>query len=308
MHKELKRSPVGVIGLGLMGTALCERLLADGYPLLVNNRTREKAAPLIAAGAVWSENPFLDCDRVVICLYTTDIVEETLERLEDSMRPGTIVIDVTTGDPQRMNLLGERLAVHGVDYLEAPISGSSEQTRRHLSTALVAGPQAAFDACRDVLDCLAAKTYFVGAWGNGIRMKLVTNLVLGLNRAVLAEGLVFAKAVGLSIDDALTVLMNSPAYSRTMDAKGPKMVAGDFSPQAKLAQHLKDVQLILDEAVRGGRMLPLSETHKRLLDRGVEKRLGELDNSSIFCIIDDGWATPSSDLSNGAPASALARG
>ena len=79
-------------------------------------------------------------------------------------------------------------------------------------------------------------------------MKLVTNLVLGLNRAALAEGLAFAEAIGLAPADALEVLLNCPAYSRTMDAKGPKMVAGDFAPQAKLSQHLKDVRIILDEA------------------------------------------------------------
>jgi len=295
MHRELvQRRQVGVIGLGLMGTALCERLLADGYPVIVYNRTREKAKRLIECGAEWSDNPFAICDRVIVCLYTTDVVEEVLKAFEGALRPGTIVIDAATGDPRRMIHLGSWLAGRGVDYLEAPISGSSEQTRRHLSTALVAGPKEAFEACRDLLDCLAAKTYFVGGWGNGSRMKLVTNLVLGLNRAVLAEGLAFAKAVGLSIDDALTVLLNSPAYSRTMDAKGPKMVAGDFAPQAKLSQHLKDVQLILDEAKRGGKALPFSAVHKQLLDRAVDQRLGELDNSSIFRIIDDDSGTSDS--------------
>ena len=83
-------------------------------------------------------------------------------------------------------------------------------------------------------------------------MKLVTNLVLGLNRAALAEGLAFAKAIGLAPAAALEVLLNCPAYSRTMDAKGPKMVAGDFTPQAKLSQHLKDVRIILAEAERAG--------------------------------------------------------
>jgi 3-hydroxyisobutyrate dehydrogenase-like beta-hydroxyacid dehydrogenase len=306
MHKEISdRPPVGVIGLGLMGTALCERLLTDGYPVIVYNRTREKATPLIASGAEWSDNPFAACDRVVMCLYTTDVVEEILEAFADALRPGTIVIDTTTGDPQRMDHLGNWLAAHGVEYLEAPISGSSEQTRRHLSTALAAGPKEAFEACRDILDCLAAKTYFVGGWGNGIRMKLVTNLVLGLNRAVLAEGLAFSKSIGLSMEDALTVLLNSPAYSRTMDAKGPKMVAGDFAPQAKLSQHLKDVQLILDEALRGGKTLPLSAVHKRLLDRAVDERLGELDNSVIFRIIDESWASESASFSKIAESSAL---
>jgi 3-hydroxyisobutyrate dehydrogenase-like beta-hydroxyacid dehydrogenase len=282
------RAPVGVVGLGLMGAAICERLLADGYPVFVYNRSRGKAEPLIAAGALWSENPFEECGRVVVSLYDADVVEQVLGQLAPGFRSGQVVIDTTTGDPQRINDLGLWLAERGVDYLEAPISGSSEQTRRHLSTALVAGPPEVFQACRDLLDSMAAKTFYLGQWGNAVRMKLATNLVLGLNRAMLAEGLVFAKAAGLSMECALDVLMNSPSYSRTMDAKGPKMVAGDFRPQAKLSQHIKDVELMIEEAARAGQRLPFSELHRELLQRAQEAGLGELDNSAIIRVLDGG--------------------
>jgi 3-hydroxyisobutyrate dehydrogenase-like beta-hydroxyacid dehydrogenase len=118
-------------------------------------------------------------------------------------------------------------------------------------------------------------------------MKLVTNLVLGLNRAVLAEGLVFAEATGLSREEALKVLLNSPAYSRTMDAKGPKMVQGDFTPEARLAQHIKDVRLILAEAERGGASLPLSAVHLDLLEAAEAAGLGDLDNSAVIRAIEN---------------------
>ncbi|RIK88203.1 MAG: NAD(P)-dependent oxidoreductase [Planctomycetota bacterium] len=287
-----RSNPVGVIGIGLMGAALTERLLDGGYSVVVHNRTRDKAAPLVARGAKWSDNPLAECERVVISLYSTDVVESVLRPMERSLRPGLILIDTTTGDPQRMAALGAYFAERGVQYLETPISGSSEQTRRRLSTALAAGPREAFIACQDLLECLAAKTFYVGAWGNGVRMKLVTNLVLGLNRAVLAEGLVFAKAVGLDPQDALHVLLNSPAYSRTMDAKGPKMVNGDFTPHAKLSQHIKDVELILDEAARSGKSLPLSQLHLQLLERAEAEGFGELDNSVIINAIDENLISP----------------
>ncbi|WP_428306941.1 NAD(P)-dependent oxidoreductase [Lacipirellula sp.] len=282
------RKPIGLIGLGLMGTAICERLLATGYELVIHNRTADKAAPLVERGARWSENPLRECDRVIISLYTTEVVEEVLSQLEDAYRPGKLLIDTTTGDPQLTASLGARLATHGVDYLEVPISGSSEQTRRGQTTAMVAGPLRALDACRDLLDAIAAKTYYVGQWGDGVRMKLVTNLVLGLNRAVLAEGLVFAKSMGLSTERTLEVLLNSPASSRTMENKGPKMVAGEFAPQAKLSQHLKDVRLIIDEAARRGRELPLTALHVQLLERAEADGLGELDNSVIIRAIEEG--------------------
>lgn len=278
--------PIGVIGMGLMGTAIVERLLASQYNVVVYNRTPDKAKPLIALGARWSDSPLEHCDRAIISLYTTEVVESVLEQMKSSLIAGKTLIDTTTGDPVKTPGLGERLAKLGVQYIEAPISGSSEQTRQHLATALAAGPEAAVAACRDLFDCIAAKTYYVGDWGNGVRMKLVANLVLGLNRAALAEGLVFAQAIGLPADKALQVLLNSPAYSRTMDAKGPKMVAGEFSPQAKLSQHLKDVRLILGEASRSGQCLPLSSLHRELLEQAEAAGLGELDNSAIIRAIE----------------------
>lgn len=284
---DSKQQPVGLIGTGLFGTALGERLLADGYSLCVHNRTRAKADPLVARGAKWSDNPLQECQRVIFSVYTTEQVAEVLGQMHAGLKQGQIIVDTSTSDPQQTAALAARLAQQGIDYLEAPFSGSSEQTRNHQSTALVAGPRAAFDACGDLWECLAAKTFYVGDWGNAAKMKLVTNLVLGLNRAVLAEGLVFAAATGLAMEDALQVLLNSPAYSRTMDAKGPKMVQGEFTPQARLAQHIKDVRLIIEEAGRGGATLPLSTVHLRLLKQAEATGLGELDNSAIIRVIQD---------------------
>ncbi len=276
-----KRS-VGMIGLGLMGTALTERLLDAGYEVHVHNRTRQKADPLVARGARWADNPLSHCDRVLISLYTTDTVEEMLERLADGLRPGQILIDTTTGAPEQTAQLGARLTARGVQYLDAPISGSSEQTRRGEVTTVVGGPREAFDACRELFECWSTKTTYAGPCGSGAKMKLVSNLVLGLNRAALAEGLVFAQAIGLDAEAALEVLMHSMAYSRIMDTKGRKMIQRDFQTQAKLSQHLKDIRLMLDAAREAGLALPLSETHARLLETAEEAGFGEVDNSAVI--------------------------
>jgi 3-hydroxyisobutyrate dehydrogenase-like beta-hydroxyacid dehydrogenase len=281
------REPIGVVGTGLLGSALAERLLAEGFPTFVYNRTRSKTEPLVARGAIWSDNPLAECRRVVFSLFTTEQVGQVLEQMSSGLRAGQVIVDTSTSDPQQTMALGARLAEIGVEYLESPISGSSEQTRNHQATAMVAGNRAAFDACQDLCDCLAAKTYFLGPWGNAARMKLVTNLVLGLNRVALAEGLAFAETIGLTLDAAFDVLVNSPAYSRIMDAKGPKMVQGDFTPQARLAQHSKDVRLILEEAKRGGAALPLSTVHLELLTQAEAAGLGDMDNSAIIRVIQD---------------------
>jgi 3-hydroxyisobutyrate dehydrogenase-like beta-hydroxyacid dehydrogenase len=273
---------VGMIGLGLMGTAFTERLLDAHYTVYVYNRTRQKAEPLIARGALWSDNPLTACDRVLVSLYTTDTVEEVLGHLEVGLRPGQIVIDTTTGEPEQTARLGASLAARGVHYLDAPFSGSSEQTRRGESTAIVGGRHEVFEACRDLFDCCAAKTIYTGDCSSGARMKLVSNLVLGLNRAALAEGLVFAEALGLDVEAALEVLMSSMSYSRIMDTKGRKMIESDFRTQARLSQHLKDVRLMLEAAAATGQALPLTETHQRLLEAAKSAGFGDADNSAVI--------------------------
>jgi 3-hydroxyisobutyrate dehydrogenase-like beta-hydroxyacid dehydrogenase len=280
---EMDTKTVGMIGLGLMGTALSERLLAAGYRVHVWNRSREKADPLVAQGAQWADNPLAVCDRVLVSLYTTETVEEVLGQMHAGLRSGQILIDTTTGSPEQTADLGARLAGEGVQYLDAPVSGSSEQTRRGEVTTIVGGPRETFEACRDLFDCFSQKTIHAGPCGSGSKMKLVSNLVLGLNRAALAEGLVFARSLSLDDEAALEVLMATMSYSRTMDTKGRKMIDGDFRTQAKLSQHLKDVRLMIEAAGTGGLSLPLSETHQRLLEAAEEAGYGEADNSAVIC-------------------------
>ena len=117
------------------------------------------------------------------------------------------------------------------------------------------------------------------------KMKLISNLVLGLNRAALAEGLAFAEALGVPPAAALEVMAGSNAYSRAMDAKGRKMVEHDFTVQARLSQHLKDVRLMIEAAEAAGMKLPLTDTHRRLMEQAEAAGLGDLDNSAIIEVL-----------------------
>ena len=205
-----------------------------------------------------------------------------MAQLDVGQRPEQILIDTTTGSPSESARLGARLADKHVHYLESPIAASSEQTRQGQGMAIVGGPSEAFAACQDLFACLVAKSFHVGPWGSAAKTKLVNNLILGLTRAALAEGLVFAKAVGLDASRTLEVLKQGNAYAVVMDVKGQKMVMEDFEVQAKLSQHNKDVRLILEEADRAGISLPLSRLHRELLNQAEAEGLGELDNCAII--------------------------
>src|SRR6266498_603837 len=145
---------------------------------------------------------------------------------------------------------------------------------------------AAREKCQELFRLFAKHIIHTGPCGSGAKMKLITNLVLGLNRAALAEGLVFARSLGLNDEQALQVLRDSMAYSRIMDAKGEKMVQEDFEPHAKLSQHLKDVRLMIEAAAKTNTKLPLSETHRDILVFGEQNGLGQLDNSAIIRAIE----------------------
>lgn len=276
---------MGVIGLGLMGAALARRFLEHGYRLKVWNRTRAKADPLLAEGAEWSDNPLAACPRVVVSLFTTENVIEVLEQMRAGWREGLVILDTTTGEPEQTAALGDRLATHGVRYLDAPISGSSEQTRRGQATVMVGGDREVFEACADLWQVMGQKVFHVGPCGSAAKMKLISNLVLGLNRAALAEGLAFAEAIGISPAAALPVLAGSMAYSRAMDGKGRKMIERDFTVQARLSQHLKDVRLMLQAAAKAGMTLPLSDVHRQLMEQAEAAGLGDLDNSVIIEVL-----------------------
>ena len=275
-------SAISVIGLGLMGTALTQRLHDHGWRVHVWNRTPSKATPLLTMGAAWCDRPLAATTRVIVSLYSSDVVEEVLAPWMDDISAETIVIDTTTGSPESSERLAEQVSKAGGVYLDAPISGSSEQTRRGEATVMVAGSLSAFERCRDLWDVLGTHCFHVGRSGNAARTKLVSNLILGLNRVAAAEGLLFAEALGLDLDTTLRVLRASPASSRQLETKGPKMIAGDLSPQARLSQHLKDVRLMLAAADKQHVSLRLTDTHRQLLEEAEALGHGAHDNSAIF--------------------------
>jgi 3-hydroxyisobutyrate dehydrogenase-like beta-hydroxyacid dehydrogenase len=281
-------SPIGLIGIGLVGTAIAERLLAAGCMVIGWDVDTGRCSALAAAGgkvASGIAEVLAASDRVLLSLPTDEVVSTVLRDADGSLREGQFIVDTSTGAPESAVEQARRLSARGVSYLDATVSGSSQQLRDGEAVFLVGAEEAAFRACRDLFAILAPTTFHTGPPGSGARMKLVTNLVLGLNRAALAEGLAFAEAVGVDPSAALEVLRGSLAYSRAMDAKGRKMIEGDFAPQARLSQHLKDVRLILQAAGARGRSLPLSETHRTLLERGEAAGWGDLDNSVIIKVL-----------------------
>lgn len=275
---------VGLIGIGLVGSALAERLDTAGWQVVgydIDDVKRQALASLRGSPVASPQAVMAAADLIILSLPTSTISASLLASLEEYLR-GKIIVDTTTGEPDEMAAIGARVELLGGRYLDATIAGSSQQVRSGEVTAIVGGPPDTVAACERLFQSFAARTFHVGPLGSGARMKLVVNLVLGLHRAVLAEGLSFAERSGIDPRMALEVLRGSPAYSRVMDTKGEKMLQGNFTPEARLAQHLKDVRLILAASEQQGAILPLSTLHAELLGQLDRAGLGELDNSAII--------------------------
>lgn len=276
---------LGLIGLGLLGSALAERFLEAGFVVVGYDtnaercRTLERLGGRVAASAVAVAR---ECRRIILSLPTSDVASRVVSEIEQVLQAGAVVVDTTSGEPEQMVTLATQLSARGVHYLDATVGGSSQQARERDVIAIVGGIATTVDACCDLFDAFAREVFHVGPVGSGARMKLVVNLVLGLNRAVLAEGLAFSRACGFDPNDALRILSAGPAYSRAMDMKGRKMLDEEFSPQARLSQHLKDVRLILAAGAHNGARLPLSETHRRLLELAEPAGFGDADNSAVI--------------------------
>lgn len=277
---------VGLIGLGLVGSAFTQRLTAAGYTVLgwdLDPAARQHAQALGARLADGLADVAAGARTVLLSLPDSDVVARVLweEGLAEALPPGALVLDTTTGRPEDAVANHERLAERGVRFVDVTLSGSSAEIARGEATALIGDAEEDADY-RPIVECFAARLIFLGAPGSGCLAKLVVNHVMGVNRAALAEGLALGERAGLDGATLLEVLRGTAAYSRVMDLKGERMVTRDYEPASRIRQHAKDVRLILEMARRLGARTPLEEAHAALLAEAMARGLGDADNAALI--------------------------
>jgi 3-hydroxyisobutyrate dehydrogenase-like beta-hydroxyacid dehydrogenase len=211
-------------------------------------------------------------------------VEEVVEGPDGIIAAGDgavsrIVLCASTCQPDRIEALAVRGAARGLIFLDTPVSGTSQQVLRGEGFGLIAGDRDAVEKAAPVLQIIYPRRQYLGLAGAATKTKLAINHILGLNRAALAEGLVFAESLGLDLGDFLQAARQSAAYSQIMDVKGDKMISGDFTPVGKVSQHLKDVRTMREESSRRGQPLPLLSVLAELLEACERHGDGERDNA-----------------------------
>jgi 3-hydroxyisobutyrate dehydrogenase-like beta-hydroxyacid dehydrogenase len=278
---------VGLVGLGLVGRAIATRLAGAGFAPAGFDRQAAACEAWAARGWRLAASPAelgATCDRIVLAVFDSAGVLDVVEGESGVLAGGTprALIDCSTGDPDALHALAARLAAKAIHFIEAPLSGSSQQIAAGAATMLLGASDDAIARHADLLGAIATVRIHVGGAGMGARAKLATNLVLGLNRAALAEGMVFAERLGIEPARFLELVLATPARSDAALAKGALMAGGDFTPQSRVRQHLKDVELMLRQAAATGQRLPLTTIHAELLRAAVAAGDGELDNAAII--------------------------
>jgi putative dehydrogenase len=280
MHTD---APVGILGLGLIGTAFSERLIDAKIPVIgfdIDPARCEKFGENRGTVAASAREVVGQCRAILIAVYSGEQAEALFSDIESSpARP--VLICTTTCAPDEIIRLATRAANAAMPFVEAPISGTSAEVRDGTATALVAGQTGVIDAAGWLLDILCPHRTRIGRVGDASRAKLAINLILQNNRAALAEGIVLAERMGLDGPTFLATARQSAAYSRVMDTKGEKMLSRDFRPQSYLSQTLRDAELILKEAARQGLRLPVTTAQADLLREAIAILGPDSDSAAI---------------------------
>jgi 3-oxoacyl-[acyl-carrier protein] reductase len=290
------KSRIGIVGLGLVGSALASRLLSLNYKVSgydVVSAAVDKNAHLGVVSVNTIAELAQQVDVVLICVLDDAALLSVSEALQVST-PGQLVISCVTSSAEAAIEVNRQCECKSIAFAEFPLLGSSEQIRRGEAKGLLGATTDTVIVWAAIFESLSPSYTHVGDVGLAAATKLACNLVLGLNRAALAEGMALAKALGIEAHDFLRSLIDSPAHSQVVKTAGLRMADRQFAPVSRVSQHRKDLALILEAAKSQGLDAALSKAHAGLLDKVISMGQGDLDNVAVLTAYDQKFESNSS--------------
>jgi 2-hydroxy-3-oxopropionate reductase len=290
LAEQTHMTSIAFLGTGLMGGPMAGRLVAAGLPVTVWNRTRAKAEPILAAGARWAETPAqaaADADVVITIVSNAKAVEAVLfdTGVADAMKRGSAVIDMTSTSPPVARDHSARLASHGVEYVDAPVSGGTRGAAAG-TLAIMAGGDAAVIARLAPVFAAMGNARRVGPVGSGQLCKLANQLIVAVTIGAVAEALVLAEKGGADPAAVREALRGGFAESRILNEHGQRMIARDFKPGGTVTNHIKDLVAAEAFAESAGVKLPLLTTVHELFEQLRDHGGADLDHSALFLEIE----------------------
>ena len=277
---------IGFIGIGLMGLPMSKNLVKAGYNLTAFNRSKNKAEPLKEFGAKISNTlkDAVDGSDIIITMLTDDTaVDEVMNNLDflNNLKPGAIVIDMSSVKPTTATKHGNNLKLKNINYLDAPVSGGTIGAEEASLAIMVGGEQNIFDDAFDILKKMGNPT-LVGPIGSGQVSKLANQIIVGLTIGAVAEAVTLCEKAGADPNKMIKALSGGWADSKVLQTHGKRMIDKDFTPKGKTSGQLKDMNNILECANNYNTHLPISNLVKEMYKSLVDNGHGETDHSSLY--------------------------
>lgn len=277
---------IAVLGIGLMGTPMARRLCEAGHDVRVWNRTAEKAQRLTQFGASAHTTPAEavgDADLVITMLDHGAIVGQVLfdQGAVQAMRPGTLVVDMSSIKPIEARDHAARLSELHIDYLDAPVSGGTIGAEQGRLAIMAGGKPANFERALPVFQHLGRATH-VGPTGAGQLAKLANQMIVGITIGAVAEALLLCEKGGADMAKVREAITGGFADSRILQVHGQRMVDRDFAPRGRMTVQLKDLRNAMATAQEVGFEAPITALFEQLYAQGVEHGLSDLDHSGLF--------------------------
>jgi len=264
---------IGWIGTGVMGKSMCGHLIKAGYHATVYNRTVEKTKPLVELGATVGSSPYEVAQQssVVFTIlgYPHDVREVILGKegqpgVLDGLKPGSILVDMTTSEPNLAKEIAEAAAKRSIFALDAPVSGGDIGAREARLSIMVGGDAAALKAIDPLLRLMGQNIRHMGGAGAGQHTKMFNQILISTTMIGVVEGLLYAYKAGLDLDEAIKAVGSGAAGSWSINNLGPRIVQRNFDPGFFVEHFIKDMKIALSESKRMGLTLPGLELALRL--------------------------------------------
>lgn len=276
---------VAVLGTGTMGTPIARNLLRAGLDVCVWNRTRAKAEPLAADGAIVRDSPadaVADAEIVITSLTDVDAVIETMHGALGAMRPDAVWIQLSTVGVVGADQLGELARRSGIAYVDAPVLGTREPAEKGELVVLASGPTELRERCARIFDAIGTKTWWLGPAGVGSRMKMVTNMWLISVTESVAEAIALAEGLELDARVFLDIMSGTAIDTPYLHLKGEAILDRRLEASFKLSVATKDARLVLEAARRAGIDPAVARAAHDAFVRAVELGHGDEDMAAAY--------------------------
>jgi len=284
---------IGFIGLGIMGKPMALNLIKAGFKLTVYNRTADKCRPLVEAGANAAHSPgevAEATDTVITIVSDTPDVESVLfgrDGIQQGLRKGQVVIDMSTISPTATVSFAHRLQELDVELLDAPVTGGEKGAIEGSLAIMVGGRRETFDRCLPVFEALGKTIVYAGGNGAGQKTKLVNQILCAQHIVAMVDGLRFARLSGLDLDATLRIVSSGAAGSWMLSNLAPRILKDDFAPGFTIKLQQKDLRLVREAIGETGAPFPAAELTYGLFTEAVEAGLGEQGTQGMINLFTD---------------------